>query len=339
MENARCLISETYDPWFNLATEDWIFRDMDPSEHVLFLWRNDKTVVIGRNQNPWSECNLEKMKKGNVNLVRRQSGGGAVFQDLGNTCFTFLCPRERYDKKRNFQIIINALGKLGINAEASGRNDILVDGKKVSGSAFKENSDRAFHHGTLMINVNLDELANYLTPSKKKLVSKGTASVRSRVANLSEFGKEISHELLAKELISEFFRTYGSEENVRILDEGDLKKIPALNEYYNFLRSRDWILGESPRFEHHLEERFDWGTLDLHLNSENGRIVGVKIFSDCLNPELVDALEKAVEGADYDPDSIRSRTSLIKENRPELTGQIDDFNNWISREIPGPEQF
>lgn len=334
MANVRCLISDTFDPWFNLATEDWIFHDMDPSEHVLFLWRNDKTVVMGRNQNPWAECNIEKMNLNNVRLVRRQSGGGAVFQDLGNTCFTFLSPKGEYDKKRNFQIIINALKKFGIDAETSGRNDLIVDGRKVSGSAFKENPDRAFHHGTLMINVNLGELANYLTPSQKKLESKGTSSVKSRVANLSEFCEEISHDLLAQAIISEFFKTYGIEEKVEVLDNGTLKEIPELSKYYEMLKSKDWIFGESPDFDHHLEERFEWGMVDLHLNAEGGKITGVKIFSDCLNTNLVDVLEKALLGADYNSVSIISRTSLLKEENPELAGYIDDFNSWIEKEIP-----
>jgi len=171
MANAKCYISETHDPFFNLATEDWIFTDMNPEEHILFLWRNDRTVVIGRNQNPWAECNLKSMADKNVHLVRRQTGGGAVFQDLGNTNFTFLSSKDRYDKQRNFQIIINALKKLGINAEFSGRNDLVVDGRKISGSAFREQPDRAFHHGTILINANLGELAEYLTPSQKKLNS------------------------------------------------------------------------------------------------------------------------------------------------------------------------
>src|SRR3989344_1073175 len=115
MAFAKCYISETHDPFFNLATEDWIFRDMNPNQHILFLWRNSPTVVIGRNQNPWAECHLNKMEENKVNLVRRQSGGGAVFQDLGNTNFTFLSSRKNYDKNRNFQIIINALKKFGIN--------------------------------------------------------------------------------------------------------------------------------------------------------------------------------------------------------------------------------
>jgi len=153
--------SDSHDPWFNLATEDWIFRDMDPNQRVLFLWRNAETVVIGRFQNPWVECNTSRMEADGIKLARRQSGGGAVFQDLGNTNFTFMTGRQFYNKNDNNQIILNALRAHGIEGEASGRNDLVVTddegARKFSGSAFKETKDRCFHHGTLLLNANLQK--------------------------------------------------------------------------------------------------------------------------------------------------------------------------------------
>ena len=122
MSAIRVLISETYDPWFNLATEDYIFREMDPDHHILFLWRNDNTVVIGRYQNPWAECDIRKMDEDKVKLARRQSGGGAVFHDPGNTNFTFMSSRSNYSKERNTDIIVRALNRFQIDAAASGRN-------------------------------------------------------------------------------------------------------------------------------------------------------------------------------------------------------------------------
>lgn len=333
MIKAKCLISQSHDPWFNLATEDWIFKDLSAEEHILFLWRNEKTVVIGRNQNPWAECDLKKMEDNQVKLVRRQSGGGAVFQDLGNTNFTFLSSRSNYDRKRNFDIIINALGKFGIKAEQSGRNDILVNGVKVSGSAFKENPDRAFHHGTLLINVNLGELAQYLTPSQKKLLSKGTTSVRSRVANLTEFNKDISHNVLSEAIIDEFFKTHNAEKKIEILDNNSLQKIPEINNYYEELKSHAWILGETPQFTTNLSERFDWGMIDLHLNAEKGKISKVKIFSDALHTELVDILQSTLKGLELQKEVIQNNLNKLKDNHPELTQNIEDFSNWFCKEI------
>ena len=173
MSKLKVFHSNSTNPWFNLATEDWIFRDMDPQIPILFLWRNAPTVVIGRFQNPWAECDLDKMKQDQVKLTRRQSGGGAVYHDLNNSCFTFMSSKEDYSQKINNQILVNALSKFDIKAIPSGRNDILVGDRKVSGSAFKETKDRKFHHGTMLLKTDLSKLASYLKPKKKKLESKG----------------------------------------------------------------------------------------------------------------------------------------------------------------------
>lgn len=190
MSTLRLLISDSYDPWFNLAVEECIFRQMPATQRVLFLWRNADTVVIGRAQNPWKECNTRRMEEDNVRLARRSSGGGAVFHDLGNTCFTFMAGKPEYDKTISTSIVLNALNALGVSAEASGRNDLVVKtaegDRKVSGSAYRETKDRGFHHGTLLLNADLSRLANYLNPDKKKLAAKGITSVRSRVTNLTE---------------------------------------------------------------------------------------------------------------------------------------------------------
>ncbi|SQI34660.1 Lipoate-protein ligase A [Providencia alcalifaciens] len=159
---------------------------MSADQRVMFLWRNADTVVIGRAQNPWKECNTRKMEQDNVRLARRSSGGGAVFQDLGNTCFTFMAGKPEYDKTISTQIIVNGLANVGIHAEISGRNDLVLETengpRKISGSAYRETKDRGFHHGTLLINTDLSRLANYLNPDPKKLQAKGITSVRSRVA-------------------------------------------------------------------------------------------------------------------------------------------------------------
>jgi len=255
----KVLLSVVHDPWFNLATEDWIFKDMDPSYQVLYLWRNSETVVIGRHQNPWSECNLQKMADDDVKLARRQSGGGAVYHDLGNTNFTFLSGKDSYKKENNFQIIINALKKFEIYAEVSGRNDLVVGQKKVSGSAFKESKDRAFHHGTLLMNTNLQKLAGYLNPDKKKLLNKGISSVKSRVANLSEFNTHVNHDTMGQAIINEFFSFYGETCEIEVLNQQKLKQIPELNQYYEQLGDWHWRFGKTPKFAYHLSERFEWG--------------------------------------------------------------------------------
>jgi lipoate-protein ligase A len=199
VNNIQVYISPSTDPYFNLALEDYLFRSVLNTQPILYLWQNANSIVIGRAQNPWTECDLDKMAQDDVKLVRRQSGGGAVYHDLGNLNFTFLNPKNspnsnlNYNKQTNLQIIINALEQFDISAKFSGRNDILVypeisdpNGKKISGSAFRETKDKAFHHGTLLVNADLEKLGAYLTPPDKKLKSKGVKSVRSRVAILSK---------------------------------------------------------------------------------------------------------------------------------------------------------
>ena len=185
---SRILISNSHDPAFNLAVEDCIFRSMSADQRVLFLWRNADTVVIGRAQNPWKECNIKKMEQDKVHLARRQSGGGAVFHDLGNTNFTFMAGKPEYNKEISTDIVLQGLKLLGIEGRATGRNDLVVGDdenmKKFSGSAYRETPDRGFHHGTLLLSADLSRLANYLNPDPKKLQSKGITSVRARVPTL-----------------------------------------------------------------------------------------------------------------------------------------------------------
>ncbi len=331
----RILKSAVTNPWFNLATEDWIFQALDANSHTLFLWRNSETVVIGRSQNPWVECKIDKMEADEVFLARRQSGGGAVFHDLGNTNFTFLSPKDSYDQEANFTIIINALKKLGIDAELSGRNDMQVGERKISGNAFKHAADRSFHHGTLLVNANMQKLGDYLNPHPLKLKAKGIKSVRARVANLVEFNKDINHENLSDAIIEAFCEYYGETAPVEALDEASLAKQPTLNKYYEQMADWDWRFGKTPEFSHHIETRFDWGIIDMHLDVKQAVITDVVIFSDALNVELIDLLQQTLAGVKYNKDDIKARFNELIQGYPELTAQIDDVSKWLTGEMEG----
>lgn len=334
----KVLISDSFDPWFNLATENWIFRDIEPNTNVLFLWRNKETVVIGRFQNPWTECNLKAMEEDGIILTRRQSGGGAVFHDLGNTNFTFLSDKKNYSKKVNNQIIINALKKFKIDAFASGRNDICVSGtdnrpRKISGSAFKESPDRAFHHGTLLIDANMTKLGNYLNPSKKKLESKGIQSVRSRVANLVDFNKEINHENLGAEIIHSFFEHYETKCEIELLNHAELKKIEKLNTYYDELKDWNWRFGETPKFKHTMEKRFEWGNMEVHIDSHKGVIKETKIYSDTLHPEMITYLVQNLKGKAYNKNGIVLAIHQTIQDLPMIKDYLEEFETWLIREV------
>ena len=337
MKKIRILISDSFDPAFNLATEDYIFRDMDPEVPVLYLWRNDQTVVIGRFQNPWTECHTENLERDGVTLVRRQSGGGAVYHDLGNTNFTFMTSKKSYNKESNSKIIIDSLKHFGLSASTSGRNDIVVQtnegDKKISGSAFKETKDRAFHHGTLLINANLSKLAEYLNPNVKKLVAKGITSVRARVINMNELNPEITHDSLSKKIIENFMLFHNTKCEIEILTRCELEKSEKMMEYYSKYSDWNWRFGETPQFTHQMTERFDWGLMEVHLNVEKALITDCKIFTDSLHPEMIEELVASLKGSLYTEQGIFSSIENLIQKFPMYSDYLMDFKNWLKTEI------
>ncbi|WP_434663267.1 lipoate--protein ligase A [Aeromonas sp. NJAU223] len=329
----RLLISDSHDPLFNLAVEECIFRQMDPRQRVLFLWRNANTVVIGRAQNPWKECNTRRMEEDGVTLARRSSGGGAVFHDLGNSCFTFMAGKPGYDKSISTAIVLDALKRLGVEAFASGRNDLLVatpDGdRKVSGSAYRETHDRGFHHGTLLLDADLSRLANYLNPDPKKLAAKGITSVRSRVANLSELLPGVDHERVSEALLEAFFAYYGERVQPEHISPEQLPDLPGFAETFSRQRSWEWNFGHAPSFSHQLDERFGWGGVELHFDVEKGVIGRVQIFSDSLDPAPLDALAERLPGIAYRPEAIGALLSELQQAFPGQTAELAELQGWL----------
>ena len=210
-----------YSPYENLALEEALLHRVGKGELILYLWQNERTVVIGKNQNPWKECRTALLSEEGGHLARRLSGGGAVFHDLGNLHFTFLMPAQDYDLPRQLTVIQRACRSLGIPAERSGRNDLLADGRKFSGNAFYKHNGKAYHHGTLMVDVDLDRVQRYLSPSKAKLAAKGVESVRSRVVNLREFVPTLTVEQLADALIAALAEVYSEGTGNREQGTGD----------------------------------------------------------------------------------------------------------------------
>ncbi len=184
----QCLtiLGSGVDPYANLALEEYLLTHIPDETVIPYLWQNQNTVVIGKNQNAWKECRFTDLEADQGHLARRLSGGGAVFHDLGNLNFTFLAHKEDYSVPKQLDVILEAVRSLGISAEKTGRNDVTADGRKFSGNAFYSNGVTEYHHGTLMVDVDKEKLSRYLNVSPKKLQSKGVDSVRSRVVNLRE---------------------------------------------------------------------------------------------------------------------------------------------------------
>ncbi|MBL0669646.1 lipoate--protein ligase A [Aeromonas hydrophila] len=333
MSRLRLLLSDSHDPLFNLAVEECIFRQMDPNQRVLFLWRNANTVVIGRAQNPWKECNTRRMEEDGVTLARRSSGGGAVFHDLGNSCFTFMAGKPEYDKSISTAIVLDALKRLGVEAFASGRNDLLVatpDGeRKVSGSAYRETHDRGFHHGTLLLDADLGRLVNYLNPDPKKLAAKGISSVRSRVANLCELLPGIDHQGVSEALQEAFFNHYGERVQPEHISPAQMPDLPGFADTFAHQRSWAWNFGHAPAFSHQLDERFGWGGVELHFDVEKGVIGRAQIFSDSLDPAPLDALAARLPGTAYRADAL---DNLLRQWRSKFAArqtELEELSRWL----------
>ncbi len=337
MTQLRVLVSESVDPWFNLAVEEAIFNSMNPDQKVLFLWRNDNTVVIGRAQNPWKECNTRKMNEDGVKLARRNSGGGAVFHDLGNTNFTFMTGKPEYDKETSTQIIIDALKDLGLEAEKSGRNDLVIhrddEIRKISGSAYREKADRGFHHGTLLLNVNFSRLANYLNPDPKKLQAKGITSVRSRVANLNELLPGITHDIVCRAIKQEFFAYHGDEVEIEYISENNLPDIEGFVEKFEEQSSWDWNYGKALEFSHHFDERFTWGGVEVQLVVKDGAIIAAKIYSDSLYLAPLEALESGLVTLRYEQQEIKQLFEHIKNEHPDAKDSLEELQAWFIEQI------
>lgn len=334
MSSLRLLLSESYDPWFNLAVEECIFRQMPATQRVLFLWRNAETVVIGRAQNAWKECNTRRMEQDGIRLARRSSGGGAVFHDLGNCCFTFMAGKPEYDKSVSTGIILRALQTLGVPAEASGRNDLVVntaDGeRKISGSAYRETRDRGFHHGTLLLNADLSRLADYLNPDEKKLQAKGITSVRSRVANLQELNPSISYALICDAVTKSFFDYYGTVCEPERISPAVFPDLPGFAETFARQSSWEWNFGQAPDFAHQLDTRFSWGGVEIHVDVERGVIHRCRIFTDSLNPAPLERLQQMLVGERYQSQTIPPLAEKLVTEFPPHRDEILQMTRWLS---------
>ena len=299
-------VSKAYEPFWNIAAEEYYCSLAAQSLCPCFIYGRTKLRRNRQNQNPWAECNLKAMEEDGVTLMRRKTGGGAVYHDIGNINYSFCMPREIYSEKKQYGIIISAISSLGINAELSGRNDITVDGKKVSGSAFLHSNGASLHHGTLLVNSDLSVFSKYLTPSADKLEAKGVKSVSSRVTNLGEYCNALTPEKLSDAICAEFENVFGGR---RVPPEPDTLRIGELKKEYE---SWDFRFGRTPPFEITLDARLGFGKLAIGLSLENGVIRDCRVWSDMLNPDFPPALEAALKNVRFEKNTLAAAASGIK---------------------------
>lgn len=294
------------DPRINLAIEEYVLKNMDiEKDDFLLFYINQPSIIIGKNQNTIEEINTDYVEANNVLVVRRLSGGGAVYHDLNNLNFSFLTKDDgnSFSNYKKFtQPVVDALAKLGVNSELSGRNDILAEGKKVSGNAQYSTRGRMFSHGTLMFDLDIDAVVNSLKVKQDKIESKGIKSVRSRVANIIDFLPEkITVEEFRMEILKSIF---GGEENIQYyeLTEEDWTNIHEISK--NRYQLWEWNYGKSPRFNIQKTKRFPSGSIDIRLEVNKGIIEDVTIFGDFFGVGDVEEVAQRLIGTKYDRTAI-----------------------------------
>ncbi|MEQ6205968.1 lipoate--protein ligase [Enterococcus mundtii] len=310
--------NENHDPRVNLAIETFLLQEMPLEEPILLFYINEPSIIIGRNQNTIEEINREYVEEHGIHVVRRLSGGGAVYHDFGNLNFSFIMPDDG-DSFRDFakvtKPIIQALHELGISgAELKGRNDLVIDGLKFSGNAMYATNGRMFAHGTIMFDSDIDEVVNALKVKKEKIESKGIKSIRSRVTNIKPFLPEEKQGMTTEEFREDILlKIFGvsSVEDVKTyeLTEKDWEKINQISEQY--YRNWDWNYGKSPDFNFSRQKRFSIGSIEVHLNVSEGIIEDVKIFGDFFGLGDIKDVEQVLTGIKYDKATLQEAVETI----------------------------
>lgn len=298
------------DPTANLALEEGLLETVKPGQVIFYLWQNQHTVVIGRHQNPWRECRVQLLEQEGGQLVRRTSGGGAVYHDLGNLNFSFIMHRPLYDLDRQLGMVLQAVRSLGIPAAFSGRNDLLAGGKKFSGNAFAFRTEGALHHGTLMLRSDTERVARYLQVSQQKLASKGIASVQSRVTNLCAWRPSLTMPEMEDALRQAFAACYGGTPDCTpphvLLPADDWD---ALTERH---RSWAWRFGVTPAFDWTLEHRFPWGGVELLLSSRDGRVTDARCYSDAMDEAAISRIAPQLMGHPVEPRALAAALGRLE---------------------------
>ncbi len=321
---ARIVHATSHDPWYDMAVEEYLFQHLAKDEVILYLWQIEDTVMIGKYQNAWMECRCDLLEREGGRLARRTSGGGAVFQDLGNLNFTFMADRDLYDVDKQLQTVLQAINRFGVGAQFSGRNDLTVDGKKFSGSAFHLQGQSALHHGTLLIDSDLDRLARYLQVSREKIASKGVDSVRARVINLSGLKAGITASTVIRSLEESYSFFYGG-----YLEHYEIDPTNGeIDELYRKHASWEWRYGETPEFDISYRHRFVWGEIDLQFSIEDGRIADVVIYSDALDCDLIESLAATLKALPFRRDAILREIEQIAAIDGKRT-PVEEIYRWL----------
>lgn len=316
IEGIKYYQSACYNPHSNLSFEEKLMNECRAGELIFYLWQNKDTVVIGRNQSARDQCYLDAMKRDGITLARRSSGGGAVYHDCGNLNFTFITKTKDFDTAKNLQVVIEALKDFEIDAVFSGRNDLLVNGFKISGQAYWKTQEVSLHHGTLLVDVDLNNLSKYLKTDKNKLKKHGVQSHVQRVKNISDFNPAASVSRITASLKKAVAHVFNSDCVECAVTNS------CLTDKYS---SAKWLYRLNLTGKK-ISRRFDYGLLDIHLELADGMIADVQINSDLMDVELIDQIKDNLINKKHD-DSLSGTINLNNKTvQADLIKMIADEN-------------
>ncbi|MCM0582245.1 lipoate--protein ligase [Weissella diestrammenae] len=292
------------DAYMNIAMDSWLLYNLKPREPVFALWQNKRAVIIGQNQNTFGEINHDYIEQSDIQVVRRMSGGGAVYHDLGNVCFTFFVPVEQSGQvnfKQFVQPMYDALHSLGIDAQLSGRNDLEIDGKKVSGNAQRYAGGYLMHHGTLLWDTDVEAMVRALNVADEKFISKAVKSVRARVGNIKDY---VDQSQTLDDFINalKYYLTNKGQDGEYHLSDAQLADIKRWRD--ERFATWDWNYGRSPTFDFENHAKFQGGSVDVQANIAHGKIQAINFTGDFLGVRDWREIEKDFLDQPFEPQTI-----------------------------------
>ena len=322
-EQAFILETANISPYHNLAVEKYLCDHVAKGQMILYLWQNQRTVVVGANQNVYKECNLKDMEYDHCYLARRTTGGGAVYHDLGNLNYSFVAGPDVYDVKRQTGVILAALQSLGLAAQADGRNDITIAGSKISGNAYLTTKTFGLQHGTLLYDVDVKRMARYLNVAPDKIQAKGVDSVRSRVANIVDFDPELTLPQLRQALKRQARQAYGP---LKAMTEPD-----DLDDLLEQFHSYKYLYNRNSGYALIVHDYYSFGEAQLYFDIDRRTIRHVDIYTDALDVEMTDRLKAVFQGLRIDDKDFAARVAKL--DQPELTADLAAIYRKVKRQL------